>query len=251
MKLSFFIVKHLSQNENSMKELVESLKNTFNESAEKPLKYFDWVLWTKLVRKYGDNLGSLGTNIMDKFILVTVKPFALGKALDLFDIFTKHHSNSLQTCKSFKQSLSSLIKEIPTLLSRSELNTASQVTILNTTNSVLTFIKGCPKFKFDDWTPLVTVLKKEMKQSSQKIRSRCNNCLSILHQIDSSIEKPGLTGTKRQRNEASPISQSPNKKQRSSSEETDVSKVKSKKEAKEEKESSKKKKRQRNRKNKK
>merc|ERR1712100_294576 len=97
-EIIFFIVKHLSQNENSMKELVESLKNTFNESAEKPLKYFDWVLWTKLVRKYGDNLGSLGTNIMDKFILVTVKPFALGKALDLFDIFTKHHSNSLQTC---------------------------------------------------------------------------------------------------------------------------------------------------------
>merc|ERR1712130_351551 len=164
-------------------------------SAAKPLKHFDWALWSDLVKRSGDHLGPLAEDILssEKLINAKVKPFALCKSVELLGSFCKQHAQVLKDDANFVALIGPLVEKLSALLGAEgpNLNVANRVVLLNTLQDALSLAKLSSKGNNINLEALSEFLLELKKSPSQKICTRCNNCLSLLAALDSNQPGPG------------------------------------------------------------
>merc|ERR1712137_1359681 len=131
-----FVVRLLVHEGKFTKPLVLALRKSFKDSAAKPLKHFDWALWSDLVKRSGDQLAPLAEDIVssDKLIASSVKPFALCKTVELYGSFCKHHSQALKEDSTFVGTIGPMMQKLVALLGPDgpNLNVANRVVFPNT-----------------------------------------------------------------------------------------------------------------------
>jgi len=217
----YFLIKLLIQEGSFVKEIREKLVSMVEQSVQRPLKDFDWVLWLKLVTLHGSDLFGLAQIFVESFVVKTVKPFALGKGLEILDTFSKKHSGPAAESKEFIAATKLFYTHVPDLMKRQDIHAAQHIAILTTINSTLNTLRGTLRPK--DIKTLVGVLNEGTfsKPNSQKIRSRLVNCRNAMAKIDPTVEVK--VGGKRQ---LQIESKEHKKKSKTKSSEEDVSMVK-------------------------
>lgn len=222
----FFTLKILLGQSSSSQndEIISLVRKTFVDSSTKPLKHFDWILFTKFIQRFGHFIYPLMDDILQYFIIKKVKPYALTKGFEFIELFCKHHS-SLHTCDVFLNYLLCFFDQFSQITERKDLNVSHLISFLNTLNSCLNFFqKNNLDIDSNVSNNLIKSLESLQKESnSQKIKTRCGNCLRLLSGSNTGKRKRSSREEK-DKKDSSDVVHTP-KKQKSDSSQTDVSKV--------------------------